>query len=259
MDIAAYLERINYSGALSPTLATLRALHRAHLLAVPFENLDVILKRPIILDEAHLYDKIVTRRRGGFCYELNGLFAGLLRELGFDVQLYGGEVIINGKVSRADAHLTMLVQLDEPWLADVGFGDGFIEPLRLNETNLQIQDGRSFRLTREGNRYTVLERMSNDTEEGYRFELEPHRLADFAEICHWTASSPDSHFTRKRICTRATTGGRITLSEMKLIFTSNGTREEKLLANEQEYAQALYDYFGIVAEGKWNEAEIGSR
>ncbi len=248
MDISTYLERINYEGSRAPTLATLRALHRAHMLAVPFENLDVMRRCPIRLDEAYLFDKIVTHRRGGFCYELNGLFAALLRELGFRVQLYGAEVLIKGKVGREDEHVTLLVQLDEPWLADVGFGDCFIEPLRLNEAGIQVQNGRSFRLIRDGNRCTVRERMSDGSEEGYRFELEPHPLADFAEICHWTETSPDSIFTRKRICTRATPAGRVTLSEMKLIVTSNGEREERLLVDPDEYTQALCEHFGVILD-----------
>src|SRR6266540_1131840 len=92
MDIQAYLCRIHYRGGLAPTAAILRELHRAHLLTVPFENLDIHLGRPILLDQEALFDKIVTRRRGGFCYELNGLFALLLRELGFDVTLLSAGV-----------------------------------------------------------------------------------------------------------------------------------------------------------------------
>ena len=140
MDIQAYLRRINYSGEQAPSAATLYELHRAHLLAVPFENLDIHLGRPIVLDQDALFDKIVTRRRGGFCYELNGLFALLLRELGFEVTL------LAAGVARADGgfgpefdHLTLLVRAtslnpqSEVWLADVGFGDSFREPLRFVE------------------------------------------------------------------------------------------------------------------------------
>src|SRR4051812_2868960 len=118
MDVQAYLRRINYRGELAPTAATLRELHRAHLLAVPFENLDIHLGRPILLDEQALFDKIVAHRRGGFCYELNGLFALLLRDLGFEVTL------LAAGVARADGgfgpefdHLTLLVQSPLPFVA----------------------------------------------------------------------------------------------------------------------------------------------
>src|SRR3954469_9442572 len=92
MDIARYLERLHYSGNYAPNLRTLRALHRAHMLSVPFENLNILLKRPIVLDEQALYHKVVNCRRGGFCYELNGLFAALLREIGFEIDLLSARV-----------------------------------------------------------------------------------------------------------------------------------------------------------------------
>jgi hypothetical protein len=128
----AYLERIGYSGVTDPNSDTLRALHRAHLFTVPFENLDIGLKRTIPCDAEAAVRKIVEQRRGGFCYELNGAFAWLLRALGFHVTL------LSARVGRADGslgpeydHLTLRVDLDQPWLADVGFGDSFLDPLRL--------------------------------------------------------------------------------------------------------------------------------
>src|SRR5215213_4881753 len=173
MDVQAYLRRINYRGELAPTAATLRELHRAHLLAVPFENLDIHLGRPIILDQEALFDKIVTRRRGGFCYELNGVFALLLRELGFDVTLLAAGVArANGSFGPEFDHLTLLVKSpstdpttrnlqstiynlqSEMWLADVGFGDSFRAPLCFVEGVEQEQDGRAYRLDRAGEHYT---------------------------------------------------------------------------------------------------------
>src|SRR5215211_6629735 len=156
MDIHAYLNRIGYRGTLEPSAATLHALQRAHLLAVPFENLEIHLGRPIVLDQTALFDKIVRRRRGGFCYELNGLFAVLLRELGFEVTLLSAGVArANGDFGPEYDHLTLLVECplsvidsqlqpvvgDQPrttnygprtiWLVDVGFGDSFRAPPRL--------------------------------------------------------------------------------------------------------------------------------
>src|SRR5215213_9188134 len=110
MDVQAYLRRINYRGEFAPTAAALRELHRAHLLAVPFENLDIHLGRPIVLEQQALFDKIVTRWRGGFCYELNGLFALLLRDLGFNVTLLAAGVArADGSFGPEFDHLTLLV------------------------------------------------------------------------------------------------------------------------------------------------------
>jgi len=245
MDITAYLQRIDYQGSPAPTAETLRALHRAHLLAVPFENLDIHLGRPIILDEKRLFHKIVERRRGGFCYELNGLFAALLRELGFDVTLLSARVYDNGDFGPEFDHLVLLVQLEERWLADVGFGDSFREPLRLDEPGDQIQDGCVYRIAHDGTDWTMLERGEEGICDGYKFTLQPRRLADFADMCHYQQTSPDSHFTQRRICSRATPEGRITLSDMKLIVSARGERRERLLDSQEEYAAMLREHFGI--------------
>src|SRR5262245_27861823 len=126
--IDAYLGRIGYTGSRAPTLEVLRALHRAHLYAVPFENLDIHAGRRIVLDQDALFQKVVTHRRGGFCYELNGLFAALLRKLGFDVTLLSGRVHNDGGFGPEYDHMTLLVKLDGRWLADVGFGSSFHDP-----------------------------------------------------------------------------------------------------------------------------------
>lgn len=246
MDIDAYLQRLNYDGPRTRTITTLRALHQAHLLAVPFENLDIHLDRAIVLEEEALYDKIVRQRRGGFCYELNGLFAVLLRELGFDVNLLSGRVMDNGEFGPEFDHLTLLVQLEERWLADVGFGDSFREPLRLEESKEQIQRGVAYRLNKSDERWTLLRRLpGQDWEPQYRFTLQPYQLTDFAGMCQYHQTSPASHFTQKRICSRATPEGRVTLSGMRLIITASGQRQEKVLKDEEEYRHALQEHLGI--------------
>src|SRR5437899_12603299 len=148
MDVQAYLRRILCQGSLTPDIDLLRSLHRAHLFTVPFENLDIHLGREIVCDESRILRKIVSERRGGFCYELNGGFAALLRALGFRVTL------LSCRVARQDGsygpefdHLTLRVDLEEPWLADVGFGEGFLEPLRLESRLQHEQSGRVYRLT----------------------------------------------------------------------------------------------------------------
>jgi N-hydroxyarylamine O-acetyltransferase len=132
MDVLPYLDRIGYNGPLAPTADTLRALHRQHMLTVPFENLDIGLGRKIVLDAERFVDKIVSHHRGGFCYELNGAFATLLTAVGFRVTLLSARVANEAGIASKDFdHLTLRIDLEGPWLADVGFGENFLEPLRL--------------------------------------------------------------------------------------------------------------------------------
>jgi N-hydroxyarylamine O-acetyltransferase len=246
MDIDAYLQRIGYNGPRTPNAETLLNLHRAHMLSVPFENLDIHLGRPIVLDERLFCEKIVRRRRGGFCYELNGLFAVLLKKLGFNVTLLSARVLDNGQLGAEFDHLVLLVQLEARWLADVGFGDSFVEPLRLDDPGDQLQDRGAYRLTRNGDQWTMLRQLpGEDWKPQYLFTLRPHQLADFAGMCHYHQTSPKSPFTRKRVCSRATAEGRVTLSEMRLIITKSGERQERMLIDQEEYAAALREYFGV--------------
>ena len=247
VNVPAYLARIGYSGSTDPTADNLKALHRAHMLSVPFENLDIGLNRGIACDEVSFLKKIVDRRRGGFCYELNGAFAALLRELGFRVTL------LSARVSRDDGthspefdHLALLVDLEESWLADVGFGDSFVEPLRMQFGIDQLHDGRRFRLMKAGDSI-VMERA--DPGEEYRpqfaFSLQAHELQDFAGMCHYHQTSPESHFTQHRLCSLATTDGRTTLTDGRLIVTRNGQKEEAQVTSEAAWNAALKQYFGI--------------
>jgi N-hydroxyarylamine O-acetyltransferase len=251
MDVDAYLERIGYRGPLAPTAETLRRLHVAHLLTVPFENLSIHASEPILLEDDSLFDKVVARRRGGFCYELNGLFASLLRALGFHVEMLSAAVAKpTGEFSPDFAHMALLVTLKERWLADVGFGDSFVEPLLLDERAEQTQGARAFRIEEDGARLVLLRRDAGGAwEPQYRFGLEPHAFADYAEMCRFHQTSPESHFTRSRICSRLTSDGRVTLSGARLITTSGGEKVERELEGETEYTAALLEHFGISMRG----------
>jgi N-hydroxyarylamine O-acetyltransferase len=248
LDTNAYLERIGYRGSVAPTAETLRRLQLAHLLSVPFENLSIHAGEPIVLDDDALFDKIVRRRRGGFCYELNGLFAALLRTLGFDVQMLSAGVMgRSGEFGPEFDHMALLVTLSERWLVDVGFGDSFVEPLLLDERAEQAQGERAYRIDEDGGRLVLMQReRAGEWEAQYRFRLRPHAYADFAGMCHYHQTSPESHFTRRRVCSLLTTEGRVTLSQTRLIVTSGGRREEHELTNEEEYAAALREHFRIV-------------
>jgi len=246
MDISPYLNRIHYEGSLELTPGVLSDLHYANLQTVPFENLDIHLGRPIQLDEGHLFRKIVTQRRGGFCYELNGMFAQVLQELGFQVDLLSAEVFEEGEFSPEFDHLAILVKLEEDWLVDVGFGDSFVKPLKLFESGEQVQNDTAYRIERSTN-YRVLSQQdgSGIWEHSYRFNLEPRNLEDFKARCRYHQTSPDSHFTRKRMCTRLMQEGRITLRDMCLSETKNMERRETKIADEGAYLAALEKHFGI--------------
>lgn len=248
MDIPAYLERINYHGPCDVSPEALRGLHLAHLYAVPFENLDIHLGRPIRLDEEALFDKVVRRRRGGFCYELNGLFGALLRELGYRVTLLSAEVARQtGGYSPPFDHLTLRVDMDEPWLVDVGFGEGFRLPVRLDDGDDQVQGRSAFLVIRDGE-YRVLMRRDagGDWTPQYRFDLRPHMMGEYAERCLFHQTSPESHFTQERICTLAMPEGRVTLSGMRLIETTAETRQETILGSQEERAAVLRERFAVI-------------
>lgn len=247
LDVRFYFDRIGYSGPSEATAANLRPLHRAHLLAVPFENLDLSLGRKIVLDEDAILKKIVELRRGGFCYELNCAFAALLRALGFQVTLLSARVArSNGGEGPEFDHLTLRVDLEQPWLADVGFGDSFLEPLRLEAETEQSDPAGTFRLVEEGGRWHMQKRESDGNWRAqYSFSLQPRRFEEFAGMCHVHQTSPKSSFTQKRICSRATAEGRITLSEMQLIVTGSGGRQETTVASEEERRRVLQREFGI--------------
>jgi N-hydroxyarylamine O-acetyltransferase len=248
MDVEAYLKRIEYDGPLDPSVETLRRLQLAHLWAVPFENLDIHLGRPIALDDASLADKIIRRRRGGFCYELNGLFSSLLRALGYRTTLLSARVAREEGVFGPEFdHLALLVDCGEPWLVDVGFGRAFREPLRVSERGEQHQHGRAYRIRPGDEHHTLLERKAPPLPWGtrYTFTLQPRELADFAETCRYHQTSPESNFTQQRTCSRATRRGRVTLVDMRLIITTDTGRSERTLTGREEYMEVLKEHFGI--------------
>lgn len=245
MNTAAYLARIGAARPAAANLDTLRTLQAAHLATVPFENLSVHLGEPIVLDPVALEDKIVHRRRGGFCYELNGLFAALLRELGFRVTLLGARVYLpDGRLGPPFDHLALRVDLDEPWLVDVGFGAFSRLPLRLFAPDAQADpDGEFLLLDQPGGEV----RVCRDGKPTYLLELRARELADFTPTCWWQTTSPDSHFTQSLTCSLRTDTGRVTLSGDRLIETVDGERHERILP-EPEILDTYRSRFGIELE-----------
>jgi len=248
MNVPAYLARIGYSGMTEPSAATLRRLHLAHLYSVPFENLDIHLGRKITCDEPRFLQKIIEEHRGGFCYELNGAFAALLQALGFQVTLLSARVSReDGSASAEFDHLALRVDLEEPWLADVGFGDSFLEPLRLDtEKEQRDESGRTYCIVPVGDVRILQRELEDGTwKSQYQFTLQPRQLQEFQARCVYQQTSPESHFTRQKICTLPTPEGRITLSDLKLIETTRGVRRESLLRGEEEWREMLTEKFAI--------------
>jgi N-hydroxyarylamine O-acetyltransferase len=253
MNAASYLARIDYRGPFLPTLETLRGLHTAHLYAVPFENLDIVpLHRPIRLDESSLWRKIIEAGRGGFCYELNGMFAWLLKQAGFGVTHLNARVLSrNGRLGIEFDHLALLVNVPGEqghWLADVGFGDSFLQPLRLEEGE-QPQGLRAYRLEEAGDGYITWQRNYDGTwEREYFFDLLPRSFpADYEGGCLYHQRSPASSFTRSSVISRATPRGRISLQEDRLIITEDGRRRDQEL-RRGEWRGKLKEHFGIELE-----------
>ena len=245
---SAYLHRIGTERPPVLDGAALGVLHRAHLLAVPFENLSIHLAEPISLAESDLFDKIVTRRRGGFCYELNGAFGLLLEALGARVTRVAARVFGDGRPGPPFDHLALIVRLDDgsgPWLADVGFGSHSTYPLRYDSRHEQDDPGGRFLVTDAADGDLDVLR---DGQPQYRIEPRGRALADFIPTCWWQQTSPQSHFTQNTVCSRLTTDGRITLSGRTLITTRGGARTEQSLETDDAILAAYREHFGIALE-----------
>jgi N-hydroxyarylamine O-acetyltransferase len=254
MDTLVYLARIGYSAPINPDAQTLRGLHHAHMFSVPFENLDIGLRRPIRLTEEALWGKIILQKRGGFCYELNGMFAWLLKQLGFDVTYLNARVYNRqGQLGIDFDHLALLVGIPKQsgrWLVDVGFGDSFNEPLDFEERDEQIQGLRAYRLEQAPDGFVTWQKNYDGTwERHYFFDLHPHKFPEaYESACLYHQTSPNSSFTRGSIISRATPEGRVSLEDGRLILTQNGERSERPIENKGEYQKLLSLYFGTTLE-----------
>lgn len=261
----AYLRRLGVERPVSPTIHALRELQLRHLVAVPFENLSIHLGEDIVLEENRLFDKVVGARRGGFCYELNGLFGALLTALGFDVTLLAGRVY--GDEERLGIlydHLALRVRTVDggDWLVDVGFGAHSHCPLAIGQRHGQEDPGGTFLVAPAGPDAAGARGGGADADSGdldvvrdgsrcYRLELRPRALDDFVAGAWWHSTSPESHFTRSLVCSRVTEdGGRITLSGRSLTVTApGGEREVRELGADSEVLSVYRERFGIEVSG----------
>jgi N-hydroxyarylamine O-acetyltransferase len=222
-----------------------------HLLRVPFENLDIHRGVPIVLDLDMIIEKVVARRRGGYCYELNSAFGALLTTLGYDVDLVAARVARDdGGFSQEFAHMALLVPCEsggDTFLVDVGFGDAFTKPLPLTDGVARLDRDRKVRLVRADQEWAYQEDRGDGWQTQYKFAPEPRRLEDFHDMNEWQQSSPDSHFTSQTVCSVLTVEGRATISGGRLIITRDGHREERELP-PTEIEEVLRTQFGVVLE-----------
>jgi N-hydroxyarylamine O-acetyltransferase len=249
MDLSPYLSRINYSGDHSTSSETLRTLHLCHVLAVPFENLDGYRGVPVSLEPADLFAKIVTARRGGYCFELNGFFSLLLEAMGFEVTRLIARVRYGAKPPYPRSHQVLLVTVrGEPWLVDVGFGgNGLLEPMPLEAGAEVMQHSEAFKLLpADGGEYLLQCRVHGEWESLYSFTTDPCQPIDYKYPNYFHSHSPDSIFMQRRICTIPTTEGRKILVDRTLSVRRQGKTEKSAVESEADYAQLLRDHFGIV-------------
>ena len=248
MSIDTYIKRIKYIGDLNPTLKVLKKLQNAHLLTVPFENLDIIAGKSIELNIEKLFDKIVLNNRGGFCYELNGLFFELLRIVGFEVKMVSARVFDKKRGLGAEFdHMAIIARIDDSdYLTDVGFGEFAFAPLEL-ELNKNQEDERGwFKIEEYDADYLQISKEENKKWiPEYIFSLQARELNEYEEMCRYHQTSPDSHFTWKRICSLPTKNGRITITGNTLKITSQENHTEKHIENEIELNKYLKKYFNI--------------
>jgi N-hydroxyarylamine O-acetyltransferase len=255
MDLKAYLERIRFAGEARPDFATLRALHRAHLQAIPYENLDVQFGRTVTIDPEAAFDKIVTRRRGGWCFEMNGLFGAVLMEIGFKVTRMAGAATreVTGD-SAIGNHLVLLVDLaGEPWIADVGFGDGSLEPFPLTPAAMTI-GGYALRLEALDDRWWRFHNHEFGGAKSFDFTLGPADPTLLAEKCRWLQSAPESGFVQNAVAQRFRGDEIVALRGRVLRRVRPGGKQERILASADELVAVLAADFGLdlpEAAGLW--------
>jgi N-hydroxyarylamine O-acetyltransferase len=247
----AYLSRLGlYRRDVSVDVDGLKRLQREHLLHVPFENLDIARQRPIVLDTDRFYQKIVEEGRGGFCYELNGLFNALLRELGFRTRLISARVFTReGDFGPEFDHMAIIVTIGEAeYLADVGFGDFTAEPLRF-ETDIEQHDREGVFVLKQGDDgyFEVAKKTDGVLTPEYRLTPQERDLAEFAAMCDFQQYSSDSHFRKGKVCSLLTSNGRKTLTDKRFVVTSGGGKTETVVDSDDEFDETLMREFGIAA------------
>jgi N-hydroxyarylamine O-acetyltransferase len=249
MNKKNYFDRIGIKKTgVAADLKNLKLLKRQHLLSVPFENLDIHWKRPIDLAGNRFYDKIIGEKRGGFCYELNGLFYELLKEIGFQSKIISARVANGNSGFGAEYdHLAIITQIgNEEYLVDVGFGSFIAEPLKFVLDVEQSDDNGAFLIRKYDDKYfEVVKKDGGVWRSEYIFTSLKRDLTEFAEMCRFHQTSPESHFTRGKICSLMLPDGRKTLTDGNFIETENGQKKEIVVNSDKQFNRILKNEFYI--------------
>lgn len=247
--LSAYFARLNWTDTVDVSIETLRALHLQHNCSIPFENLDVLLPREIQLDDQSLEDKLISARRGGYCFEQNGLFERALREIGFSVRSVLGRVILaNPPQLPPRTHRLLVVELaGERWIADVGFGGQTLTaPIRLQADKEQSTPHGEYRLLNEGSDWTLQFRHHDRWQSMYVFDLVPQYFSDYVMGNFWSAHWPQSHFRHHLLmCRHLPDGGKLTLTNFHFTHQEHGRTVEQInLPDVESLYLLLQDRFG---------------
>ena len=249
MNIKDYIKRIHYKGDLIQSLSVLKELQTGHLLNIPFENLDIHYGNRITLDMDKIYRKVVENNRGGFCYELNGLFNKLLKMIGFETKIVSARVYDSKRedFGKEYDHLAIIVTLDqEKYLVDVGFGEFAFHPLKLDMNIAQADPRGNFIIEEYKHDYYKVSKIENNTKSTeYIFTEVERDINEFIEMCNYHQTSPDSHFTQKKLITRPTKSGRITMTGTTVKITTYGKTTKEFHFDEQDYGRQLMEWFTI--------------
>jgi N-hydroxyarylamine O-acetyltransferase len=247
LDLAAYLRRIGYGAPPSASAESLAGLHEAHAAAIPFENLDILLGRPISLDLADLQAKIVAGRRGGYCFEQNTLFQAVLEAVGFEVTALAARVR-GGGVVRPRTHMLLRVELGGgPSLADVGFGgDGPVRPLPLAAGPESWLEGTGYRLQREGEAWVLSASFAGgEWTDLYTFSMEPQLPVDFVMANHFTSTWPRSPFVQSLTAQRSWRARRVILRNRDFTIREGGAVRTETIRDPDHLLEVLGQEFGL--------------
>lgn len=246
MSIDGYLARIGVTAPVKPDLESLELLQRSHLTAVPFENLDVFARRGVNTGDRWTVPKVVERRRGGWCFELNGAFAALLAGVGFEVKRLAATVLY-GTVSPIPTHLTLEVTIDRPYLVDVGFGDSFIRPLPLDSSGPHDGGSGKFGFILDNELVTLVSHEDDGSVKShYRFDRAPRHPEDFDEASRYLQTTPGLRWTQSRFATRLLDGGpdRVTLLSDRIKFRRQGIWVEHPI-DPSDWDHLLAEWFDL--------------
>lgn len=250
LDLDAYFRRIEYAGTRQPTLPALMDLHLAHASHIPFENIDVMLRRPIRLDLPSIESKLVHNCRGGYCYEQNLLFAAVLERLGFSVTLLAARVRFGAQRVLPRTHVALAVDVDgDRWLADLGFGScGLLVPIPLIVAEYQ-QFAWTYRLDREGDLWVLRAPVGGVWQDLYVFSLEPQIAVDFEPPNHYVSTHPDSRFVQTLTVQRVAPDTRRVLRNTILTTTTSAGDTCRTLRDSAELLTVLAAEFGLKFPG----------